>query len=129
MPHSFPEIPVIYFHSVAPGKNPSWVRNYLTFDLLYFEDFLKNIRKKGWETISLNEYYHIKNSGKKPKSKLCCITFDDGFVDNFIYAYPLLKKYGFKGTIFVNPEYIDLKRKVAFTLEDVLANRTSLRDI
>jgi hypothetical protein len=129
MPHSIPEIPVIYFHSVAPKKNPSWARNYLTLDLLYFEDFLKMIRKKGWETIFLNEYYHIKNSRKKHNSKICCITFDDGFVDNFIYAYPLLKKYGFKGTIFVNPEFIDLKRNAAKTLEDVWANRSNINDI
>jgi hypothetical protein len=129
MPHSIPEIPVIYFHSVAPKKNPTWVRNFLTLDLRYFEDFLKNIRKNGWETIFLNEYYLIKKSGKKPKGKICCITFDDGFIDNYIYAYPLLKKYGLRGTIFVNPEFIDLRREVAMTLEDVWANRADLSDI
>jgi hypothetical protein len=129
MPHLIPEIPVVYFHSVAPDKNPLWVRSYLTFNLNYFEEFLKYLRKNKWETIFLDEYYNIKKSGKKPSSKICCITFDDGFVDNYIYAYPLLKKYGLKGTIFVNPEYIDSKRDVAETLEDVWDNRSEMNEI
>ena len=29
------------------------------------------------------------------------LTFDDGHLDNWVYAFPLLKKYGLKATIFV----------------------------
>jgi hypothetical protein len=129
MPHSIPEIPVVYFHSVAPKKNPTWVRNFLTLELLYFEDFLSYLMKSGWESVFLNEYYHIKNSGRRPKGKICCITFDDGFLDNFIYVFPLLKKYGQKATIFINPEFVDLKRGIAHTLQDVWANRLCFSEI
>jgi hypothetical protein len=129
MPHSIPEIPVVYFHSIAPQKDPKWVRNFLTLELHYFESFLKYLKKHQWEAIFLNEYHQIRNSGIKPTAKLCCLTFDDGFLDNYIYAFPLLKKYGFKGTVFVNPEFVDLKRSVAKTLEDVWANNATFDTI
>ena len=35
------------------------------------------------------------------------LTFDDGYLDNWVFAYPLLEKYNLRGTIFVNPEFVD----------------------
>jgi hypothetical protein len=129
MPLTMPEIPIVYFHSIAPQKNHLWVRKHLTFELVFFEAFLHYLKKHNWDTIFLDEYYKIKISGKKPRSKICCITFDDGLLDNFIYVFPLLKKFGFKGTIFVNPEFVDLKRNVAKTMEDVWIGNSTLSDI
>ncbi len=39
------------------------------------------------------------------------LSFDDGYVDNWVYLFPLLKKYNIKATIFVNPEFVD-KREI-----------------
>jgi hypothetical protein len=126
---SLPEIPILYFHSIAPEKNPTWTRKFLTLELCFFDEFLKYLKKHNWKTIFLDEYYSLRISGKKPIERVCCITFDDGFLDNFIYAYPLLKKYGMTATIFVNPEYADMKRDVAKTLEDVWMGNLKEKDI
>lgn len=129
MQNSVPEIPVVYFHSVAPSKNPQWFRNYLTLELHYFEGFLKFLRKNKYETIFFNEYFYLKHKGEKLKKQICVLTFDDGYVDNYIYVWPLLKKYGFKGTIFINPESVDHKLKLSLTLEDVWKREVKLKDI
>ncbi len=129
MSHSIPEIPVLYFHSIAPKKHTYWSRNYLTLELMYFEEFLKYLNRNRWKTIFLDEYYHIRNTGEKAPKRTCCITFDDGFLDNYIYGYPLLKKYGHSATIFINPDFIDLKRRTAYTLEDYWNNVVDFHDL
>jgi hypothetical protein len=40
-------------------------------------------------------------------------------LDNWVYAYPILKKYNLKGTIFVNPEFIDESEEIRNNLDDV----------
>ncbi|MFQ6002677.1 MAG: polysaccharide deacetylase family protein [Candidatus Zixiibacteriota bacterium] len=49
---------------------------------------------------------HIINS-QELNNRTLAITFDDGYEDHFLYAYPILNKYGFSATIFVTVKYID----------------------
>lgn len=46
-----------------------------------------------------------------PKRPLV-ITIDDGYLDNWLWAFPLLKKYDLKATIFVSPEMVDPRELV-----------------
>lgn len=116
MPMLPSNLPIIYYHSVGP-VNPNWNRNYLTLDLAFFEDQLKYFSKH-FKVISLDDYYNIVNGLSEPIPNALVITFDDGYLDNWIWAYPLIKKYGLKATIFVSPEYVDQKNGVRPNLED-----------
>ena len=44
---------------------------------------------------------------KKIGSKSVAITFDDGYEDHFLHAYPILREYGFPATIFLAVKYIN----------------------
>ena len=57
------------------------------------------------------------------------ITFDDGFLDNWIWAYPLLKKYDLKATIFVCPEFVDDREVKRPNLEDYWRNEASKEEL
>ena len=49
---------------------------------------------------------HIIRS-EKLHGKAVAVTFDDGYEDHFLYAYPILKRYGFPATIFLTVQYIN----------------------
>jgi peptidoglycan/xylan/chitin deacetylase (PgdA/CDA1 family) len=89
-------IPVFVYHHVRP-------KGFLT-DLCVsteiFEEQLKYIVKKGYQTILSSELVK-KYGNQRSIGKSVVLTFDDGYIDNYFYAFPLLRRYGVKATIFV----------------------------
>ncbi len=99
-------IPVLTFHTVANHTdNRPWA--FLSTSVSSFENTLKYLKKHNYQTLTLKELYEWKKKGVKDNIKRVLIHFDDGFLDNYTVAYPLLKKYGFKATVFVSPEFVD----------------------
>ena len=86
-------VPCIMYHSVSneKGMNPE-----------EFEQQMVLIEK--YHTFKFEELEKIGN--KFPKNTVL-VTFDDGYADNYINAFPLLKKYNIKSTIFLNTRYIN----------------------
>jgi len=110
-------IPILYFHSVAPTPNDSWYKSKLTLSLSSFETLLKYFKSRKYSFVFLDEYLEsIHKSDQMNKS--ICFTFDDGYLDNYVYVYPLLHKYSAKATIFVSPEFVDPSEVLRPTLED-----------
>ena len=71
-----------------------------------FEDYLKIIEKSGFKTYTFSEVWSIISANNKIPLKTLLITIDDGYIDNYIVGFPLLKKYKLKATIFINTAYI-----------------------
>ena len=67
-----------------------------TIDIDFFQNIVKYI-KQNYYITSLYELCNNLNLNKK----LAAITFDDGWLDNYTNAYPVLKKFGIPATIFV----------------------------
>jgi peptidoglycan/xylan/chitin deacetylase (PgdA/CDA1 family) len=93
-----------------------------------FEKQLKYISRK-FEVISLKEYFEIRNSKERIKYRLLVITFDDGYLDNWIWAFPLLKKYKIQATIFVSPEFVDHNSQLRPNLDDFETGKVSLDEL
>ncbi len=121
--------PVLYYHSVAPNLNPDWVLKFLTLDLKNFEYQLRYLVENSFRTIFLNEWVSIRQGKCSSQHNEVCLTFDDGLLDNWVYAYPMVKKYGIKMTIFVNPEYVDTKSGIRQNLEDVWNGKCSQQEL
>jgi len=92
-------IPVLMYHHVSP------VGTELTITPELFEDQLKSLQTQGWKTLSGDEFLSCMQSKTLPR-KVLLLTFDDGFADNYVYAYPLLKKYGMRAMLFVTASLI-----------------------
>ena len=101
---------VLTFHTVFNhNENRPW--SFLSDSVKAFENTLKTLKRKGYETISLRELYDLKIQKVDDKKKRIVLNFDDGFLDNFTIVFPLLKKYGMKATVYVSPDFVD-KRNI-----------------
>ena len=63
--------------------------------------------KKNFYVIGLDELLERwKNDSFERDQRYCVITFDDGWRDNYVHAYPILKRLGLPATIFIATNYI-----------------------
>lgn len=93
-------IPVVMYHHVSPVKGG------LTVSPGLFEEHLRYLRMEGWKTLTADEFVEFIKAGEIPR-KCVLLTFDDGFADNYVYAYPILKRYGMKAVLFVATSFIE----------------------
>lgn len=91
----------IMFHTVGLERH-KWVYPNISENYNCFADKLKKIYLSKYKLLTLEKVSKQKHSGKT-----VCLTFDDGYLDNWILVFSLLKKYSLKATIFVNPEFVD----------------------
>ena len=71
-----------------------------------FDEQMSYLKKHDYHTITPAELYDsLEGNAELPENPVL-ITFDDGYRDNYDNAYPILQKYGFKGTIFVITSFL-----------------------
>ncbi|HCB93293.1 MAG TPA: polysaccharide deacetylase [Selenomonas sp.] len=75
-----------------------------------FEAQMQFLEKNGYHTISPDELYNALTEGGALPQNPVLITFDDGYVDNYTNAFPILKKYNMKATIFVVPGFTNVNK-------------------
>lgn len=95
--------PILMYHYIQVNPNPQGdpSRDKLLVTPTNFEAQLQYLKENGWTTISLDELVEgLKNPGKLPEKPII-LTFDDGYLDFYTTAAPLLAKYNMKGAVYV----------------------------
>ena len=118
---------VVMLHSIGNNRS-SWSQRWLSISVDHFDNFCKYLVKNKYESLFLDDWYTLQNNSKLKHEKQIVLTLDDGYLDNWIYAYPILKKYKLKATIFINPEFIDKGKLKRSNTEDVSDNRINKDD-
>jgi peptidoglycan/xylan/chitin deacetylase (PgdA/CDA1 family) len=72
-----------------------------------FRSHMEYLSLHHYRVIPLEQMVDHIISGRKASRGTLAITFDDGYEDHFLSAYPTLKRYGFPATIFLTVKYID----------------------
>ena len=85
---------VLEYHSI--GHHPDWPQG-MVIAPATFEKHLQYMQAQGYQMVTVAELAERLSSGK-PMDKYIALSFDDGYTDNYTQAFPLLKKYGAKGT-------------------------------
>lgn len=99
-------IPVLMYHSIDYEKG-----NELRLPKEKFKEQMKYLKDNGYTTLSLDELYNFLVHNKPVPEKSIVITLDDGYVDNYENAYPIIKEFGFKAAIFDVTSNIDKNPK------------------
>lgn len=96
-----PKILVLNYHQVQNNFTS------LSIPVNQFDAQMNYLVESGYTSISPDELCKGLNGEISLPEKSVLITFDDGYTDNYTNAFPILKYYGLKATIFVIPAFID----------------------
>ena len=99
------EVPILNYHKV------DHVNHSLSLPPEEFERQIKHLWENGYRSISPDQLASYFTYGRSLPEKPVMITFDDGYLDNYVYAYPILKKYGFTATIFIITDFIERDKR------------------
>lgn len=96
----FPKrVAVLGYHSFYKTEIESKGEN--TANIKDFEKQMEYLYDKKYKTLSLDEFYSFMEGKKSFPRKSVLLTFDDGYLSNYMYVIDILKKYDFKATIFI----------------------------
>jgi len=89
-------VPVLMYHSIGEEKNNDAVisRDRFAAQMAY-------LYQNNYHPISLEDLYGYLSAKQALPPKPVVITFDDGYKDTYEVAFPVLKQYGFKSTLFI----------------------------
>lgn len=97
-------VTVLGYHSInldPNGKNP------IAIDKERFRSHLQAIEDSGYTTLTMSQLNNYLNNNQPIPPKSVVITFDDGYMDNYENAFPLLKEFNMNATIFIIPGMMD----------------------
>ncbi len=108
------KVPIFIYHSVRPyvsGESVMQDRFDVTPEL--FEQQLVYLQSHGYTTISPDMLaIDIEMGTTTPVAKPVMLTFDDGWENQYKYAFPLLKKYHMIATFYVYTKPIDNAKSI-----------------
>ena len=90
-------VPVIMYHSIDYNDKTTK----LSVSPEGFAREMKFLHENHYNVVGLDKIVSYMKKKERVPPKTIAITFDDGFHNNYEYAYPVLKKYNLPATIFV----------------------------
>ena len=92
-------LPILMYHSVKP--NTTGIANRYQITPEAFEKQLQYLQDNDYYSAGWEDWLAAMSTRKGLPGRAIALTFDDGFMDFYEYAWPLLKKYGFTATVFI----------------------------
>jgi peptidoglycan/xylan/chitin deacetylase (PgdA/CDA1 family)/CelD/BcsL family acetyltransferase involved in cellulose biosynthesis len=114
-----PSARILYFHRVNDDGDP-FIGGLST---AVFEREMKFVSQH-YQVVSLTEATRRLAQGGPPEPVIA-ITFDDGYQDNYLRAFPILQRYGLPATIFLTTGSVDSRERPWFEQLSLAAKRTS----
>ena len=95
-------IPILTYHFIGNNPDPKdLARDNLSVAPDKFEDQMKFLSESGYHTITFDTLYAVLGGNASLPEKGVILTFDDGYIDFYINAFPILKKYNLHAVAFI----------------------------
>jgi len=95
---------IFMLHQVRPAQGSEFNPNgILEITPEFFEAVLDQVAEAGLDIVPLDEAVTRLKEGDD--RRFACLTFDDGYRDNFEYAYPILKRRNLPATVYIPTDY------------------------
>jgi len=100
-------IPILMYHSIAEPSTDSRHPYFGTITSpAVFEQQMRYLHENGFETLAPADIFANGETSIRIVRKPVIITFDDGFLDFYTNAQPILAKYGFTAIVYLPTAYI-----------------------
>ena len=94
-------VSVLMYHHVLENSG------FITSSVGNFASQMRFLAEAGYKTLTMSEFIAYKKGELAVPKKSVLITFDDGWKDNYIYAYPILREFGLRASIFLVTQWIE----------------------
>ncbi|OGR84117.1 MAG: hypothetical protein A2636_00335 [Elusimicrobia bacterium RIFCSPHIGHO2_01_FULL_64_10] len=94
-------VPILCYHRVCPESEFGPDPGSLCVTPGQFGRQLALLKALGYRTVTLADLAAYLKAQKNLPPRSVALTFDDGYADNCVHAFPLLKKHGFTATVFL----------------------------
>ena len=91
-------VPILLYHSVS-DENPE--DNRYAVSMADFKDQMERLRYWGYSTVTIKQLVDHINKGYYLPRRPVVISFDDGYLDVYENAFPIMERYGFTGTVYI----------------------------
>lgn len=99
---------ILMLHRVLPESKGIRIHNHESLEISpeHLERIITTLKRKGYAFYSVEQFYQKMQEGNFERP-FVVVTFDDGYLDNYEYAYPILKKHNVPFTIYVATSFPD----------------------
>lgn len=112
--------PVVMYHRVDAWSPGDSVSHRLTISPGQFAGELRDIHRIGLRTVGIDELVRDAQHGASPQ-RAVLLTFDDGYSDQFRYAFPILQQFGDRAVFFINTGTIGTPRHLTWSEVETMA--------
>lgn len=105
-------VPILMYHYISlPPENADVYRTDLSVSPDNFRAQMQYLADNGHTPIDFYTLSRAITNHQPLPPKPVLLTFDDGYLDNYQNAYPILQEFGFVATFFIPTEFIDNNRE------------------
>jgi peptidoglycan/xylan/chitin deacetylase (PgdA/CDA1 family) len=112
-------VPVLLYHHINRHEGDT-----VTVTADVFQEQIRILAQAGYRTLTLDELMDYIAGALQLSEKAVVLTFDDGWLDNFLFAFPVLASFRYKSVAFLITDRVNASN-IDTVPEDVPSHRES----